>query len=143
MKHCNTCNTTKFRQEFHIRRASNDGLAAKCKDCAKTYDDSRANQPSRVKARQEYAKTEAGILRGNKAKNEWTERNPKKVKASNWVANHVRDGKIERKPCEVCGATYRIHAHHDDYDKIFDVRWLCSAHHREWHRLNGEAANPR
>lgn len=143
MKHCNTCSTTKDRSEFHVRKASNDGLSAKCKPCAKAYDDSRLKAPHRVALRQSYAKTEAGKARSNEAKERWAERNPKKVKASNAVANAVRDGKMTKKPCEICGATYRIHGHHDDYEKIYDVRWLCPQHHRDWHKEHGEAANPR
>jgi hypothetical protein len=41
-------------------------------------------------------------------------------------------GDIERQPCEICGA--KAEAHHDDYSKPFDVRWLCRAHHCELHR---------
>jgi len=42
----------------------------------------------------------------------------------------------------VCGSSEYIHAHHDDYDKPLDVRWLCAAHHKQWHDENGEAKNP-
>jgi hypothetical protein len=45
-------------------------------------------------------------------------------------------------PCEVCRTTEKIHAHHDDYAKPLNVRWLCSAHHSQWHAKNGEALNP-
>lgn len=38
-----------------------------------------------------------------------------------------------RPPCEVCGAT-RAEAHHEDYDRPLDVRWLCHRHHMELHR---------
>jgi hypothetical protein len=37
MKKCNTCNTTKDESFFHKRKASKDGLAAKCKTCCKSY----------------------------------------------------------------------------------------------------------
>jgi hypothetical protein len=44
----------------------------------------------------------------------------------------VRRGKMERLPCEVCGAI-KVDAHHDDYSKPLDVRWLCRVHHNEHH----------
>ena len=143
MKHCNTCDTDKEDSEFHVRRASKDGLSAKCKSCSKAYDDARLKNPDRANARKLYASTESGRLNGSKAKALWSTKNPKKVKAACAVSNAVRDGKLTKKPCEVCGSTYRIHGHHDDYNKVYDVRWLCAQHHRDWHKENGEALNPR
>lgn len=35
-------------------------------------------------------------------------------------------------PCEVCGSEI-VDAHHDDYSKPLDVRWLCPLHHRRLH----------
>ena len=75
-----------------------------------------------------------------KAIEAWDTKYPMKRKAITTVGNAIRDGKITKKPCEVCGAT-KVHAHHDDYDKPLDVRFLCSVHHRAWHKKHGEAAN--
>ena len=48
--------------------------------------------------------------------------------------NHaIKAGRLVRQPCEVCGADDKVHAHHDDYSKPLDVRWLCPEHHREHH----------
>jgi len=71
------------------------------------------------------------------AKKKWAEKNPEKRRAQ-WAANNaVRDGKLIRQPCEVCGATERIQKHHDDYSKPLEVRWLCIKHHAELTRKHG------
>lgn len=36
--------------------------------------------------------------------------------------------------CEVCETDKDVHAHHDDYSKPLDVRWLCRKHHNEHHK---------
>lgn len=41
--------------------------------------------------------------------------------------------RLDAMPCEVCGSTNDIQAHHKDYDKPLDVRWLCVKHHLEVH----------
>lgn len=45
----------------------------------------------------------------------------------------IRSGILLRMPCEVC-KEIKSEAHHDDYDKPLDVRWLCRKHHGEHHR---------
>ena len=55
-------------------------------------------------------------------------------KARETLNHYLRDKKIDRKPCEICGA--KAEAHHDDYDKPLEVRWLCFSHHREWHKIH-------
>lgn len=55
----------------------------------------------------------------------------------------IRRGEILPKPCEVCGVNRvdkngkrTVHAHHDDYNKPFEIRWLCRSHHQIWHMSN-------
>lgn len=43
---------------------------------------------------------------------------------------------LVRQPCEVCGVE-KVLAHHDDYDKPFDVKWLCPKHHVARHKELG------
>jgi hypothetical protein len=56
-----------------------------------------------------------------------------KERARRAVSHAVARGKLFPKPCETCGAT-KAEAHHEDYSRPLDVRWLCRAHHMELHR---------
>jgi len=61
--------------------------------------------------------------------------NPQKyLKAHDLVGYALRVGRLKRKPCEVCGK--RGEAHHDDYTKPYEVRWLCRFHHVHHHLPN-------
>jgi hypothetical protein len=57
-----------------------------------------------------------------------------KERVRNQTYKALLAGKIERQPCEVCGAA-KVDAHHDDYRRPLDVRWLCHTHHMELHRV--------
>lgn len=139
-KLCRSCNKSKETTEFHARAASKDGLSAKCRECQREYDKSRLKDPKRMKARRDYQKTERGKLAHSKACKSWVNKNQIKRAAHIIVGNAIRDGKLKRAPCEVCGGE-KSHAHHDDYALPLSVRWLCDYHHNEWHRENGEGAN--
>lgn len=56
---------------------------------------------------------------------------PEKIKARNAVNNAIRDGRLKRESCEVCGQVAQ--AHHDDYSKPLEVKWLCRKHHDVTH----------
>lgn len=49
------------------------------------------------------------------------------------VQKAVASGELVRGACEVCQSRTRIDAHHDDYSKPLQVRWLCRSHHRQHH----------
>lgn len=140
MKHCNSCDTTKDNSSFHKRKASKDGLAAKCKQCQKEYDNKRLKDPKRMQMRRDYQKTEKGKAAHAKATKRWQEKNAIKRGVHVITGNAIRDGILKKKPCEICGSK-TVHAHHDDYAKPLNVRWLCDEHHNEWHRQNGEGSN--
>jgi ribosomal protein S27AE len=53
-----------------------------------------------------------------------------------WLVNRaLKCGRLQKKPCERCGA-HASQAHHDDYSNPLDVRWLCAKHHADEHRAN-------
>ena len=45
----------------------------------------------------------------------------------------IKRGLLLPYPCEICGAI-KVEAHHDDYNKPYEIRWLCFTHHREHHK---------
>ena len=84
------------------------------------------------------AKKNAEAMRVNLSRkdrnSEWKSRVPPEVHiAHDAVQVAIANGSLVRKPCEVCGAN-RVDAHHDDYSKPLDVRWLCRGHHIKHHR---------
>ena len=149
MKNCKDCHKIKPLSEFYIHPGMKDGHLNKCKECTKShvkknrednidyyreFDRNRGNLPHRVEARRNYGKTEAGKAALNRGKSAYIKRNPIKTAARYAVNNAIRDGKMKKGPCEVCGTTEGIHGHHDDYSKPLSVRWLCHRHHRAEHK---------
>lgn len=61
-----------------------------------------------------------------------------KIRARQAINSEVKYGRVTRLPCEVCGEP-KTEAHHDDYAKPLEVRWLCKTHHEEHHRKDGAA----
>lgn len=66
------------------------------------------------------------------ARRKWEKKNPDIKSAHQKVRRAVKSGKLTREPCEVCGSEI-VHAHHDDYSKPLEVRWLCPHHHSVEH----------
>lgn len=67
---------------------------------------------------------------------------PEKQRTRHALQNAVRDGKIIKPDsCQDCGAKGRIHGHHEDYSKPFDVAWVCARCHGLRHRKPPMAAS--
>lgn len=149
-KKCQKCGESKPRADFYPHPKAADGLLSKCKTCHKRdvrenralkadkykeYEKSRAPAPHRVSARSEYQATPEGKEAIRRAKRKFDRERPEQRKANFAVSNAIRDKRLLRGPCEVCGSL-KVQGHHDDYNKPLDVRWLCVKHHNEWHKNN-------
>jgi hypothetical protein len=73
-----------------------------------------------------------GIEKNKRRYTAYKANNPEKRKAQDAVKIAIRNGTLIRKPCEVCGKI-KVDAHHDDYSKPLEVRWLCRSHHKDHH----------
>lgn len=96
--------------------------------------------PERRKQKREadnrYIKTEKGKRAVRRNILNYKKRHKEKNAARCKLQYHVRVGNVI-KP-DVCSVNDdncdgAIHAHHDDYSKPLDVRWLCKNHHNEVH----------
>lgn len=144
---CKACGTDRAPDEFYKSSKS------RCKECVKKaateyrlshidyyrqYDRMRASQPHRVAARKQYQETEAFAASHDKAVKKYLVSQPKRRAAQVAVGNALRDGKLQKLPCLICG--HQAEAHHPDYDRPLDVVWLCPPHHKLAHALAKEAA---
>lgn len=162
MKMCFKCGKEKPLFDFYEHKRMADGYLNKCKECTKSdvsnnyrknigyckeYEKNRAQLPHRIAARNAYASSPRGREVGNRLSRKWAVENPEKRKESllKWEANNpekraahnavflaIQRGVIEKSPCELCGES-SAQAHHDDYAKPLNVRWLCSRCHARHH----------
>ena len=139
-KRCGTCGEVKSSPEFHKRAASVDGLAARCKKCQQAYDFARRDDPDR-KAHREAMSPKYAHKR-TEYNGEWRKRNPEKYKAHCKVTYALKKGTLTKGVCEECG-TDVVEAHHDDYTKPLEVRWLCAKHHGVTRRIDGDGDEQR
>lgn len=139
MKTCFKCNVEKELKEFYKHSQMKDGHLNKCKKCTKK--DVKVNYDKNIDYYRSYEKTEKRILSKRKRAKGYTkkykEKNPKKRQAHIIVGNSIRSGALIRPNiCSECERTQNIQAHHDDYNKPLEVRWLCSRCHIKWHKHN-------
>jgi hypothetical protein len=134
MKTCFKCGTSKPLGEFYTHAQMADGHLNKCKECNKA--DVRKNYRARRLVYAAYYQARERTERRKEQRRRHQEKrrieHPEKYAARTAVGNAIRDGKLIRKPCEACGEL-KTQAHHDDYSKPLDVRWLCFKHHRQHH----------
>ncbi len=144
-KACTQCGTVKAAAEFFSRSASVDGLQPCCKECdsrvrSQRYDE---NWDREKENRQRYSSNPQQKKKSLESNRKYRQRNPQKTSAHNAVNNALRDGKIVRPDsCSDCGlATRDLEAHHEDYSRPLDVKWLCTRCHGKRHRKMSSMEN--
>jgi ribosomal protein S27AE len=63
---------------------------------------------------------------------EYCKKYPERIKARVIARYYIKRGKIKKQPCEICG-NKKTQAHHEDYNKPLEVRWLCPSCHKKLH----------
>ena len=131
---CFCCGEDKPLDQYYRHKEMANGHLGKCKECVRAYTNvhyretlvkhalyerDRSKTTNRKLKRLEYQKTSRAS-------------NPEKSYAYVAVRNAIKRGDLNRKPCERCGDS-KTEAHHDDYNKPLDVRWLCYGCHLQEH----------
>ena len=145
-KYCPRCRETKPETDFSKNRSKPDGLQGYCRKCGNVYGLAYTRTPQRKASLAAYARTSAGKLtrsvyqhtpegKASIAASNKKRRlaDPLKYTAHSVVTHALRDGKITKLPCQVCGAL-KVEGHHPDYSKPLEVIWLCRQHHVAEHR---------
>lgn len=135
MKLCFKCNIFQSLENFYKHSDISDGYLNKCKECSKQhtrkyrFENDSVREYDRIRYYCDYDRKE-------NIKNttlNWINNNPAARKAHNKLNHAVRMGYIIKQPCKICGSTYRIHGHHNDYSKPLDIEWFCAKHHQRFH----------
>lgn len=132
-KQCFKCKETLPLDSFYKHPQMSDGRVNKCKECNKK--DVRKNREDKIDYYRNYDR-ERGSRQDKHYLKKYRVSNPIKNRCRQLVNYALRVGHLKRQPCESCGIDSRIHAHHDDYSKPLEVRWLCCICHNEWHKNN-------
>jgi len=143
MKTCKTCGQRKVLSEFYL--AAGRPLSD-CKPCWRArVKQRRLTDPSVRAYDRERAKLPHRRQMASAISKRWRERNPDAYRAQNALNNALRDGKVDRQPCQLCATRDSVHAHHRDYARPLDVTWLCARCHHRMHSLfpEMEGANKR
>lgn len=151
-KQCFKCGRTLDLSEFYKHPNMADGHLNKCKECARKYsiknrndkidyyreyDKKRMYAPQRIKAREEYAKSEAGKKVRYKTTKKYRTKHPERAKIYRDCEKTLNNPHI----CSQCGGDIMVEAHHDNYNEPFKVRWLCRLCHRQWHKTHKPKEN--
>lgn len=125
-KECNRCKKNLNISNFTYEKSHN-GYRYVCRKCdakrAKEYFE-RTNTQRRESLRANWRRATANAM----------EKHPEKWEARRLTRLAVLKGELEQGVCEVCGVE-ETQAHHDDYSKPLNVRWLCKKHHYEEHLI--------
>ncbi len=131
-KSCFKCGAEKPLTEYYKHKQMADGHLNKCKACTKT-DVKAHRQDPRYREKVLAYDRARGSRQSPEYLREWRRNNPEKYRAHQLVARHLENPGV----CSECDSTFHIEAHHDDYTKPLDVRWLCSACHKQHHAKAG------
>ncbi len=134
-KNCFKCKTEKDVNMFYRHSEMKDGYLNKCKECTKV--DTKRNYRKNIEYYKAYDKSREQTAKRKKFKAAYQRnhraRYPEKNKARAILNYAIKHNKIQKTPCVVCGEI-KVQGHHENYTNPLEVIWVCSKHHKEYHK---------
>lgn len=116
------CKKTLPIDDFSRAKSSRGGRNRRCRECDAIHSAKR----------DVYTPKRAAYLKAYSKKYLADPANAQKVMARILCRKALKSGTLIRATsCQVCGSDRNIEAHHPDYSKPLDVRWLCKRCHRK------------
>lgn len=129
MATCIDCATEKPASNFYAHPAMAAGHTNVCKVCHRLrMKRRRLLDPAVQAADVARAKRPARKAVSRVTADMWRDKNPAGYKAQNAANNAIRDGRLKKEPCAICGGS-KVRGFHRDYSKPLDVVWLCAKCH--------------
>lgn len=108
-------------------------LMSRCKFCwgqnVREFRNTDKGRAMRRRIAKKYLNTPAGKQTTAAAK----KRNREKILARGLLNAAIRDGRVLRESCKICGDW--AEGHHTDYTQPLVVEWLCRTHHHLTHDI--------
>ncbi|AII28021.1 endonuclease [Bacillus phage Bobb] len=126
-------NRDKCLERARVQRETDPNIKEKWKESH------QKNKEHRLEQMKVYAKTEQGKEARRRAQERYRQSEQYKMKqnARKKVLRAVQSGKLVRPTCCTdCKKEGAVEAHHEDYNKPLDVKWLCKTCHENTHHLN-------
>jgi hypothetical protein len=144
MKICRGCQEQKPAHDFYRHRKMADGRLNHCRECVrKRVREHRLKNVEAVRAYDRRRSLREERRADSRVRSRSRTRRPPvptaKYRLHRWAHsatwNAIRAGQlVAPERCEVCGAAEKLEAHHEDYRRPLEVRWLCAGCHGNRHR---------
>lgn len=136
LKKCSKCLLLKTTDKFDSAGMAKypNLIRAACKSC--TYKDKRAWALRNI---EKVRKMAADCYRRHRKIRIRKAVNDKKLNPQKWFARYCVHQAIAKKIlirpklCSVCNKIGKIEGHHNDYQKVLDVIWMCTSCHKSHH----------
>ena len=144
-KSCKGCGNLLPVDSFYRHNRMADGRLNFCVECVKRrINEHRAENLERI---QQYDRRRASLPERQSHLVDLRRRHrsdPVRARATGLTTYAIKTGRLVRpSQCSECLHQCKPEAHHDDYSKPLDVRWLCRSCHCRFHRLQFLASQSR